>query len=113
MAVQSATRHPTSGWAKGRGGCAVLGCVSSLSPRFIFAYLALISPPVALALDVLARSIAEIGRPDDGNLQTLRPGLVASLRTGRDAHRVPVLEFDDLVAELHPPAPVQQVSALG
>src|SRR5262249_19608991 len=36
-----------------------------------------------------------------------RPGLVASPRTRRDAHRVPFLEVDDLVVELHPPAPAQ------
>src|SRR5947207_15621963 len=70
-------------------------------------YLALVSPPVALALDVLARSLAGIGRADDEDLEALRPGLVASPRTGRDAHRVPLLELDDLVVELHPPAPAQ------
>src|SRR3954469_5784179 len=69
--------------------------------------LALVSPPVALALDVFAPSLAEIGRADDEDLETLRPGLVASPRTGRDAHRVPLLERDDLVVELHPPAPAQ------
>src|SRR5262249_26853845 len=37
----------------------------------------------------------------------LRPGLVASPRTGRDAHRVPFLELDDLVVDLHPPAPAE------
>jgi hypothetical protein len=79
----------------------------------MFAYLALISPPVALTLAVFARSLAEIGRADDEDLEALRSGLVASPRTGRDAHRVPLLELDDLVVELHPPAPVQQVSALG
>src|SRR5436305_3539764 len=73
----------------------------------MFTYLALVSPPVALALDVFARSLAEIGRTDDDDLQALRPGLVASPRTGRDAHRVPLLELDDLVVELHPPAPAQ------
>src|SRR3954449_8037848 len=70
-------------------------------------YLALVSPPVALALDVFAPSLAEIGRADDEDLESLRPGLVASPRTGRDAHRVPLLELDDLVVELHPPAPPQ------
>src|SRR3954449_1447505 len=68
-------------------------------------YLALVSPPVALALDVFAPSLAEIGRADDEDLEALRPGLVAAPRTGRDAHRVPLLERDDLVVELHPPAP--------
>src|SRR5438093_1326384 len=70
-------------------------------------YLALVSPPVALALDVFAPSLAEIGRADDEDLEALRPGLVASPRTGRDAHRVPLLELDDLVVKLHPPAPAQ------
>src|ERR687896_579570 len=71
----------------------------------MFTYLALVSPPVALTLDVFARSLAEIGRADDDDLEALRPGLVASPRTGRDANRVPLLELDDLVVELHPPAP--------
>src|SRR6202022_1922941 len=65
----------------------------------------LVSPPVALALDVFARSVAEIGRADDDDLEASRSGLVAPPRTGRDAHRVPLLELDDLVIELHPPAP--------
>src|SRR3954451_15528453 len=69
--------------------------------------MALVRTPVALALDVFARSIAEIGRADDDDLEAPRPGLVASPRTGRDAHRVPLLELDDLVVELHPPAPAQ------
>src|SRR5918996_3653415 len=73
----------------------------------MFTYLALVNPPVAPAIDVFARSLAEIGRPDDEDLETLRPGLVASPRTGRDAHRVPLLEPDDLVVDLHPPAPAQ------
>src|SRR5919199_453286 len=73
----------------------------------MFTYLALVSPPVALALDVFARSLAEIGRADDDDLEALPPGLVASPRTGRDPHRVPLLELDDLVVELHPPAPTQ------
>src|ERR687888_2166195 len=73
----------------------------------MFTNLALVSPPVAPALDVLARSLAEIGRADDEDLEAYRPGLVASPRTGRDAHRVPLLESDDLVVDLHPPAPAQ------
>src|ERR671931_2266249 len=73
----------------------------------MFTCLALVSPPVALALDVFARSLAEIGRADDDDLEAVRPGLVASPRTGRDADRVPLLELDDLVVELHPPAPAQ------
>src|SRR2546426_2053197 len=71
----------------------------------MFTYLALVSPPVALAIDVFARSLAEIGRADDKDLKALRPGLVASPRPGRHAHRVPFLELDDLVVDLHPPAP--------
>src|SRR5919199_541576 len=70
-------------------------------------YPALASPPVALALDVFARSLAEVGRADDEDLEAARPGLVASPCTGRDAHRVPLLELDDLVVELHPSAPAQ------
>src|SRR3979411_257707 len=73
----------------------------------MFTYLTLVSPPVALAIDVFAPSLAEIGRADDEYLEALRPGLVASPRTGRDAHRVPFLELGDLVVELHPPAPAQ------
>src|SRR5207248_92088 len=68
---------------------------------------ALVSPPVALALDVIARGRAEAGRADDDDLQAPRPGLVAPPRTGRDAHGIPLLELDDLVVELHPPAPPQ------
>src|SRR3954453_15613439 len=68
---------------------------------------ALVSPPVALTLDVFAGSLAEVGRADDDDLEALRAGLVATPRTGRDPHRVPFLELDDLVVELHPPAPAQ------
>src|SRR5213595_3800917 len=78
--------------------------MSSFS-RFTFTYLALVSPPVALAIDVFAPSPAEIGRADDEDLEAVRPGLVASPRSGGDAHRVPFLELDDLVVDLHPPAP--------
>src|SRR3954452_5378977 len=46
-----------------------------------------------------------MGGADDEELEALRAGLVASPRTGRDAHRVPCPELDDLVVELHPPAP--------
>src|SRR5436190_12996321 len=73
----------------------------------MFTYLALVRPPIALAFDVFARSLAEIGRADDDDLEALRPGLIASPCTGRDAHRVPLLELDDLVVELHPPASAQ------
>ena len=68
-------------------------------------HLALVSPPVAPAFDVVARILAEIGRTDDEDLETPRPGFVASPHTGRDTHRVPFLEVDDLVVDLHPPAP--------
>src|SRR2546421_3981810 len=73
----------------------------------MFTYLALVTPPVALALDVFARSLAEIGRADDDDLEALRPGLIASPCTGRDAHGVPLFELDDLVVDLHPPASAQ------
>src|SRR3954452_22300332 len=36
--------------------------------------LSLVSPPVAPALDVFARILAEIGRADDEDLEALRPG---------------------------------------
>src|SRR5947208_3913875 len=65
----------------------------------------LVNPPVALTIDVFARILAEVRRADDEDLEALWPGLVASPRTGRDAHRVPFLELDDLVVDLHPTAP--------
>src|SRR3954462_11504092 len=65
----------------------------------------LVSPAVALAIDVFARILAQVGRADDQDLEALWPGLVASPRAGRDAHRVPFFELDDLVVDLHPPAP--------
>src|SRR5205814_7563058 len=89
--TRSATSRPSRSW----------------SARRAARQLDLVSPPVALAIDVLARSLAEIGRADDEDLEALRPGLVASPRTGRDAHRVPFPEVDDLVVNLHPPAPAQ------
>src|ERR1051326_493998 len=64
-----------------------------------------VGPPVAPAVDVVARSIAETRRADDEDLESLRPRLVASPGSRRDAHRVPLLELDDLVVELHAPAP--------
>src|SRR4051794_2769941 len=87
----------------GRGSSSLPGRTEHASIRV----LALVSPPVAPALDVFARVLAEIGRADDDDLEALRPGLVASPRAGRDAYRVPLLELDDLVVELHPPAPAQ------
>src|SRR5215218_10987188 len=65
----------------------------------------LVSPPVAPAVDVFARILAEVGRADDEDLEAFWPGLVASPRAGRDAHHVPFLELDDLVVDFHPPAP--------
>src|SRR5581483_5500632 len=62
-------------------------------------------PPVALPVDVAARILAEIGRTDDEDLEALSPGLVASPRPGRNANGVPFLELDDIVVDLHPPAP--------
>src|SRR5215211_5256849 len=67
----------------------------------------LVSPPVAPAIDVFARILAEVGRADDEDLEALGPRLVASPRAGRDAHRVPFFELDDLVVDFHPPAPAQ------
>src|SRR3954453_16149402 len=65
----------------------------------------LFSPPVAPAVDVFARILAEIGRADDEDLEAVRPRLVASPRAGRDAHRDPFVELDDLVVDFHPSAP--------
>jgi hypothetical protein len=45
--------------------------------RFILNYPALVSPPVALAIDVFARSLAEIGRADDEDFEALRATNVA------------------------------------
>src|SRR4029450_2437282 len=67
----------------------------------------LVSPPAPLAIDVFARSLTETGRADHQDLEALRPGLVPSPHTGRDADRVPFLELDDLVVDLHPAAPAQ------
>ena len=39
----------------------------------MFIHLALVSPPVALAIDVFARGLAEIGRADDENLEASGP----------------------------------------
>src|SRR6266550_2344727 len=64
-----------------------------------------VSPPVSLTLHVFPRVLAEVGRAEDEDLEALRPGLVPSPCTGRNAHDVPLLDLDDLVVELHPPAP--------
>src|SRR5512133_3504311 len=65
----------------------------------------LVSPPVALTIDVFARILAEVGRADDEHLEALWPRLVASPRAGRNPHRVPFFELDDLVVDLQPTAP--------
>jgi hypothetical protein len=44
----------------------------------MFTYLALVSPPVALALDVFAWSVAEIGRADDDDLDVDASGAAGS-----------------------------------
>src|SRR4029453_14509856 len=41
---------------------------------------ALVRPPVALAIDVFARILTEVGRADDDDLEALWPGLVPSPR---------------------------------
>jgi hypothetical protein len=66
-----------------------------------------VSPPVALAIHVAARILAEVGRADDEDLEALWPGLVTSPHTGRDPHRIPFLELDDLVVDFHPSAPAE------
>jgi hypothetical protein len=48
----------------------------------MFTYLALVSPPVALAIDVFARSLAEIGRADHEDLETIRPGACQKRNNG-------------------------------
>src|SRR5690349_5299016 len=63
-----------------------------------------VGPPVAAAVDVVARSAAEAGRAEDEELEAARPGFVPPPRARRDAHRIPFLQLDDLVVELHPPA---------
>ena len=62
-------------------------------------------PTSLLTLDVFPRVLAEVGRTEDEDLEALRPGLVPSPCSGRNAHDVPLLDLDDLVVELHPPAP--------
>src|SRR5262249_60074798 len=63
------------------------------------------APPVALPLAARARRVPEFGRADEGDLRAARPRLIAPPRPGRNAHRVPLPELDDVVVELHPPAP--------
>src|SRR5262249_12708292 len=57
----------------------------------------LLRPPAAPPVDVSAWIVAEIGRADHEQLEAVRPGLVASPRTGRDANRIPLPQLDDLV----------------
>src|SRR4051812_27179281 len=66
---------------------------------------ALVSPPVALTVHVFARIPAEIGRTEDEDLEAPRPALIPSPHAGRDASHAPLLALDNLVVELHPPAP--------
>jgi hypothetical protein len=66
----------------------------------------LVGPPVALAMDVFPDALAEVGRADDEDLEALRAGFVAPPRAGWDPHGVPLFDRDDLVVDLHPPAPV-------
>src|ERR1700752_1915208 len=65
----------------------------------------LVSPPIALSVDVSTPTVAETRRSGHDQLETVGAGFVASPRSGRDAHRVPFPELDDLVVELHPSAP--------
>src|SRR5581483_2501015 len=67
--------------------------------------LALAGPPVAPALHVFARIVAQVRRTDDEDLEAVRARLVAPPHAGRDAHGVPLLELDDLAVDFHPPAP--------
>src|SRR5262249_522945 len=56
---------------------------------------------------------AEIGRPEDEYLEALWSALVTSPRPWRYAHHVPLRDLDDLVVELHSPAPAHhQVNLL-
>src|SRR5580698_7822465 len=64
-----------------------------------------VSPPVAPTFDVSPRVLAEIRRTEDEDLEALSSTLVPSPSTGRNAHDVPLLDLDDLIVELHPPAP--------
>src|SRR6185437_3083922 len=65
----------------------------------------LVGPPTAPAVDVPTRILTEVGRADNEDLEALRPGLVPSPGTRRDAHCVPLPQLDDLVVELHPATP--------
>src|SRR3954447_8977717 len=95
-----------TGWATGpvplqkrdRRGAASGARHSSRPP----AHRDLVSPPVALTVDVVARVLAQIRRAEDEHLEARRSGLVAAPGPRRDAHGVPLLDLHDLVVELHP-----------
>src|SRR5436305_14027927 len=78
--------------------------IAVLTPAANASFAVPVGPPAAPAVDVAARVMAEVGRADDEELESLRPGLVASPRARRDSDRVPFPELDDLVVDLHPPA---------
>jgi ADP-ribose pyrophosphatase YjhB (NUDIX family) len=64
-----------------------------------------VRPPVALPFDVVTPTRAEAGCSEHEQLEAVGAGFVASPRAGWNAHRVPEPDLDDLVVELHPPAP--------
>src|SRR2546421_9893922 len=61
----------------------------------------LVSPPAALAIHIVARILAEVGRADDEDLEALSPGLVTSPRAARQPHRGPFRCLDDPLLGLH------------
>ena len=63
-----------------------------------------VSPPVSLTLHVFPRVLAEVGRAEDEDLEALRSGPTPSPCPGRNANHIPLLDLDDLLVELHPPA---------
>src|SRR4029077_3097408 len=64
-----------------------------------------VSPPAAPTFHVCARIVSEIRRTEDEDLEAVRPALVGSPHGGGDEHHVQLLDVDDLVVELHAPAP--------
>src|SRR5258707_13655931 len=98
-AAARASRHPfyvSVGIPADRGVAPARSRLARFQPWF---HQALFIPPVPLTLHIVPRVLAEVGRAEDEDLEAPRPGLVASPRTGRDAHHVPLLELDDLVVE--------------
>src|SRR3954453_22824201 len=93
----------TSGRPDTRHGCSEPD--STLTDPSSAAHSRLVGPPVAAAFDVVARILAEVWRADDEDLEAFRPGFVPAPCARRDTHRVPFRELDDLVVDLHPPAP--------